>query len=137
MARIDRNELLAKVQELLEPHKGGRQLASYPDSVAEFKAKYLKSKHGAWVVGYAGSQIALADEATRARLLAVDISVISRKLSSDTGALSDVELIDEELDGARFMLSGVAYEIEYQSDSFLDEVDSVWYYKVRLVAFPL
>ena len=137
MARIDRAQLLAEVQALLEPYKERRQLAPYPDSASEFVAKFLKSKAGAWVLGYAGSRRAAADEGTPARTLAVDIRVLSRKLSGDAGALADVELLDEVLDGARFTLSGIGYEIEYQNDSFLDEVDGVWYYTVRLIATPL
>ena len=38
----------------------------FPDSAAEFQSKYLKSKTGAWLLGYAGGRKLPGGEGARA-----------------------------------------------------------------------
>ena len=137
MAAVDRNALLAHVERLLEPHKGRRQLDVFPDSAAEFQAKYLKSQAGAWLLGYAGGRKLRGGEGARARSFAVDVTVLSRRLSGDGGALDDVATIEGAVDGQRFALGDVGYVVEATTDSFLGEEDQVWKYTVRLVCTTL
>lgn len=137
MALVSRNQLLAEVEALLEPHKGKRQLAPFPDSAAEFQNRYLKSKHGAWLLGYAGGRKLRGGEGERRRQFAVDVTVLSRKLASADGLLDDVALVEEALDGARFDLGTVPYEVEVVSDRFIDETDAVWHHVLRITAITL
>lgn len=137
MSVVDRQEVLARVRALLEPVKGGRQLAVFPDSAAEFQAKYLKSKVGALLVSYAGSRRVTTQEGATGRQMAVDVVVLSRKLSGDAGALATVADVEDATDEKRFALSGLGWEVEFLTDRFIGEEDEVYQYVCKLTCTPL
>ncbi|MEM1055184.1 MAG: Gp37 family protein [Bacteroidota bacterium] len=134
---VDRQLLLEQVQSLLKPIAGTRQLAVFPDSAAEFQRKYLKSKTGALLVSYAGSRRVSADEGTTGRQMAVDVLVLSRRLSGDAGALATVADIEEATDEKRFELSGFGWEVAFLRDRFITENDEVYTYSCSLTCTPL
>lgn len=126
-----RTALLEAAAALLAPHAAARQVALFPDSPAEFRTRYLKSRSGAWLVGYAGSRRARGGEGAPMREAALDVTVLARRIAGDAGAVADLDLVERLLDGRRLVADGQPYALEYVSDVFVGEEDQVWIYQLR------
>lgn len=133
---VQRAAVLGAVVEALRPHAGDRQCEAFPDNAAEFQSRFLKSKAGAWLVSYAGGRPASENEGATARQFQFDVTVLSRRLSGDAGALADLDLIEETLAGVRLNL-GRGLELAVGADRFEGEDNQVWQYALRLTASPL
>jgi len=134
---VDRVKLQEEIVGLLEPIKGKRQLAVFPDTSAEFESKYLKSKEGAYLVGYAGGRKIQGSGGSRNRQFAIDLTILSRGLNGNDGALAALAATENALDGKRFSVGGVPFIVETVSDSFDGEINRVWQYTLRLTLTTL
>jgi len=127
-----RHAVQEQVRLLLEPHKGARQLDIFPEDSSVYQEVHLRSKTGALLVSYAGGRRVRGDERTPGRSFALDVVVLARRREGDAGALATLSVIEDALDGARFALDGVSYQVVYEADRFVDHEESVWHYVVRV-----
>lgn len=131
---IQRQAVLEAVLERLGANDGLSDLQRevFPDSAEEFRKRYLKSRTGALLASYAGTRKERGGEARPNRTVAVDLSVLSAALSGDEGALARLDTITTLLDGVKLVAGGEGFLLSCRRDQFVQEVNGIWHYTLRL-----
>lgn len=117
--------------ERLGEHVDGVPIEPFPDNPASYR---LRHQRGAILVGYRGAEYEMpqeVDEVVQFRTLTFDVLVLSRNLSSHTGAYAHLEAIRGALTGH---VVDPFEPLQVRAERFMGHAEGVWSWVLTVAA---